>query len=261
MPAWPRARADPARTWVIHNGVASTGSRRPRLRGAPPVIVSVGRLAAPKDPLALVAALARLPAGAFRAVLVGGGPKRAATSPARSAARGSRAWSSSSATATTSPPPWPPPTSSSSPAAPRASRCPCSRRWRPGCRWWPAPSAASPRRWPTARPGCWWRPGDVDALAGAIERLLADGTLRRAMGSAGRARAAEHFALGALSRRRTWRSTSARWRPCRSAGGGRPSAAPARHRDRRPPWPGSRAGRRARRPGRGAGPADRSRGR
>ena len=38
-------------------------------------------------------------------------------------------------------------------------------------------------------------PGDVDALAGALERLLADAALRRAMGSAGRARAASHFDL------------------------------------------------------------------
>ncbi len=39
-------------------------------------------------------------------------------------------------------------------------------------------------------------PGDVEALAGALERLLVDERLRRAMGSAGRARAAAHFDLG-----------------------------------------------------------------
>ena len=36
-------------------------------------------------------------------------------------------------------------------------------------------------------------PGDVAALRAALERLLADGELRRRLGAAARARAAEHF--------------------------------------------------------------------
>ncbi|HEY4095819.1 MAG TPA: glycosyltransferase family 4 protein [Baekduia sp.] len=64
----------PARTWVIHNAVDVAGQRRAGLRGDPPQVVWVGRLAAPKDPLTLVDALASLPRGSFRALLVGDGP-------------------------------------------------------------------------------------------------------------------------------------------------------------------------------------------
>jgi glycosyltransferase involved in cell wall biosynthesis len=65
-----------ARTWVIHNAVDVAGRRQAALGGDPPQVVWVGRLAAPKDPLTLVDALARLPRGSFRALLVGDGPLR-----------------------------------------------------------------------------------------------------------------------------------------------------------------------------------------
>src|SRR3546814_8407419 len=42
-------------------------------------------------------------------------------------------------------------------------------------------------------------PTDVGAVAGAIERLLADGDLRARMGAAGRARAVEHFDYNRLA--------------------------------------------------------------
>jgi glycosyltransferase involved in cell wall biosynthesis len=62
-------------TFVIHSGVdVAAAPPRDRRNPGPARIVSVGRLTAPKDTLALVHALARLPDGAFEAVIVGEGP-------------------------------------------------------------------------------------------------------------------------------------------------------------------------------------------
>lgn len=66
-------------TLVIHNGVDAAAAPPPEPRGERPVrIVTVGRLKAPKDALTFVRALARLPDGAFEAVIVGAGPDRSA---------------------------------------------------------------------------------------------------------------------------------------------------------------------------------------
>jgi glycosyltransferase involved in cell wall biosynthesis len=62
------------RTVVIPNAVDVAAVPQSRLGGDPPTIVSVGRLAWPKDPLTLVRAMARLEPGSFRALLVGDGP-------------------------------------------------------------------------------------------------------------------------------------------------------------------------------------------
>ncbi|HEX2291734.1 MAG TPA: glycosyltransferase, partial [Gaiellaceae bacterium] len=68
---------DPDRTVVIPNAVDAAGAPRARHDdGGLPLVVAVGRLKAPKDPLTLVRALARLPAGSYEAVLVGEGPDR-----------------------------------------------------------------------------------------------------------------------------------------------------------------------------------------
>jgi glycosyltransferase involved in cell wall biosynthesis len=69
-------RAD--RTVVIPNGVDVAAAPRTRHAGDPPRIVAVGRLAAPKDPLTLVRALAALGDRPFAATVVGDGPDRAA---------------------------------------------------------------------------------------------------------------------------------------------------------------------------------------
>jgi glycosyltransferase involved in cell wall biosynthesis len=62
------------RTVVIYNGIDAGGFERARACGSGvPVVVSVGRLAAQKDYITLVHALARLDR-AFRALLVGSGP-------------------------------------------------------------------------------------------------------------------------------------------------------------------------------------------
>jgi glycosyltransferase involved in cell wall biosynthesis len=66
------------RTIVIPNAVDVEAVPPPRQDGNPPVIVSVGRLAAPKDGVTLVRALAALPGGRFTGLIVGDGPDRPA---------------------------------------------------------------------------------------------------------------------------------------------------------------------------------------
>jgi glycosyltransferase involved in cell wall biosynthesis len=186
---------DPARTWVIHNGVALDGVAPAPLAGVPPVIVSVGRLAAPKDPLTLVAALARLPAGAFRAVLVGGGPQHADVAAAVRRAGlddaveliGNR---------------------DDVPAllavadlfvlASRSEGLPMSvlEAMAAGLPVVASAVGGVAEAVVDGETGLLVPPGDAKALADSIGRVLADPQLRRAMGSAGRARAAAHFELG-----------------------------------------------------------------
>jgi glycosyltransferase involved in cell wall biosynthesis len=65
-----------ARSVVIRNGVSLEGIPRARHERQRPLLVSVGRLQAPKDFVTLVRALALLPAGSFEALIVGDGPDR-----------------------------------------------------------------------------------------------------------------------------------------------------------------------------------------
>jgi glycosyltransferase involved in cell wall biosynthesis len=65
------------RTVVIRNAVSLDRSPRARHERARPLLVSVGRLKAPKDFVTLARALALLPAGSFEALIVGEGPDRA----------------------------------------------------------------------------------------------------------------------------------------------------------------------------------------
>lgn len=70
----------PERTVVIPNAVALDVPRAPGGRGGGDQlrIVSVGRMAAPKDFITLVRALARLPGGSYHAQIIGDGPERGA---------------------------------------------------------------------------------------------------------------------------------------------------------------------------------------
>ena len=73
------ARACEERTTiVIRNGVTTRALDVTKPRSARPRLVMVGRLQAPKDPITLVRALAMVHAGDIEAVLVGDGPERAA---------------------------------------------------------------------------------------------------------------------------------------------------------------------------------------
>jgi glycosyltransferase involved in cell wall biosynthesis len=66
------------RTVVIRNAVAPETAPRPRHDRPRPLLVSIGRLKAPKDFITLVRALALLPADSFDALIVGDGPDRPA---------------------------------------------------------------------------------------------------------------------------------------------------------------------------------------
>jgi glycosyltransferase involved in cell wall biosynthesis len=68
---------DEATTVVIRNGI-DAAARPARQETHPPRIVAVGRLQAPKDPLSLVRALAKLRGRHFHALIVGDGPDRPA---------------------------------------------------------------------------------------------------------------------------------------------------------------------------------------
>jgi glycosyltransferase involved in cell wall biosynthesis len=66
------------RTTVIRNAVSLDLAPRARHERALPLLISVGRLKAPKDFVTLARALALLPEGSFEALIVGEGPDRAA---------------------------------------------------------------------------------------------------------------------------------------------------------------------------------------
>ena len=66
---------DPARTVVIHNGVTIEDKASSQRSPGTPMIVSVGRLKAPKDFGTLIHALSRVTQN-YRAVIVGDGPER-----------------------------------------------------------------------------------------------------------------------------------------------------------------------------------------
>jgi glycosyltransferase involved in cell wall biosynthesis len=66
----------PGRATVIRNGVALDAPATRRSGGGPLRVVSVARLRAPKDVLTLVRAVALLPPGGVRALVVGDGPER-----------------------------------------------------------------------------------------------------------------------------------------------------------------------------------------
>ena len=72
-----RARTcDPTRTVVIHNAVDAEAAPKAALVGVPPLVLSVGRLKAPKTFDTLLGALASLDQTTFSASIVGDGPDR-----------------------------------------------------------------------------------------------------------------------------------------------------------------------------------------
>ena len=186
---------DGDRTVVIPNAVDVAGARRFRPAGRErPLLIAVGRLKAPKDFLTLVRALGKLPPDAFDALIVGEGPDRSRleeeigslgllgrirlTGERRDVPEllaGADVFVLQSA-------------SEGMPVSVLEAMAAG------------LPVVASrvggvPEQVDDGGTGLLVEPGDPDALAAALGRLLEDGALRLRLGSAARARAEEAFDL------------------------------------------------------------------
>ncbi len=198
--------APPGGTVVIPNGVATNPLPERPLPGPEPVVLMVGRLAPPKDPLAFLAAAARS-AGPGRWVLAGDGPllgrcRRAA--PSRAEVRGRVAD--------------PGRLLAGAAVAVLATRFEAAPYFL-----LEAMAAARPvvaADLPATREmlgdaGVLVPPGDPGALAAAVDRLLMDPGARAELGARGRQRAAARYPLSA-----TLRATEEAWRRARGPAGG-----------------------------------------
>jgi glycosyltransferase involved in cell wall biosynthesis len=185
---------DPERTIVIPNAVDVAQHAPATHNGVRPLIVSVGRLAAPKDFSTLVRALALLPPGAAGALVVGDGPDRAELEAEIASleldervelagerhdvpellARANLFVLSS-----------------------RSEGLPVSvlEAMAAGLPVVASRVGGIPELVADGETGILVEAGDADELAAAISRLLADPELRRSMGEAGRDRARVSFAL------------------------------------------------------------------
>ena len=181
-----------ARTVVIRNAVDVRGAEIANLRGGVPTLVAVGRLKAPKDPLTFVRALGRLNGAPFRALVVGDGPDReriaAAARPLGAAVqllgeRGDVRELLADADVFV--------------LSSRSEGLPISilEAMAAGLPVVASRVGGVVEIVVDAETGYLVPPGDEGALAAAIERLLADSSLRRRLGAAGRARAEALFDL------------------------------------------------------------------
>jgi glycosyltransferase involved in cell wall biosynthesis len=187
------------RTVVIANAVDVRAAERARGDGDPPRVVTVGRLAFPKDPLTLARALARVRAGGhrFRASFVGDGPE------ARDVAAEIRALALESEVELCGARPDVGAVLARSDVFVLASRSeggPISilEAMAAGLPVVASDVGGVREQVADGLTGMLVPPGDPDALAAALERLLADPELRRRLGAAGLERARERFDLPRL---------------------------------------------------------------
>jgi glycosyltransferase involved in cell wall biosynthesis len=189
----------PERTVVIPSAVEAGAPPQARRERAAPVIVAVGRLAAPKDPVTLVRALAAVNRSAFTAQIVGDGPERPAVEGEIHAAglagkieltgeRRDVAQLLDDADVFV--------LSSRSEGAPLS----ILEAMAAGLPVVASAVGGVPEIVDDGTTGLLVPPGDVSALAKALERLLADAALRARLGRAGWERARERFDLAQLQR-------------------------------------------------------------
>jgi len=177
-----------ARSVVIPNGV-DTDVPRASLDGEPPRVLSVGRLKEPKDFATLLAALGRVSVP-FRAAIVGDGPDRASLDPpAGVELLGERDDVAQQLAA-----------SDVFALASRSEGMPLSvlEAMAAGLPVVASAVGGVPELVVDGETALLVPPSDADALARALERLLADGELRRRLGAAGRQRVLERFGLAAF---------------------------------------------------------------
>jgi glycosyltransferase involved in cell wall biosynthesis len=183
-----------ARAVVIPNAVDVTRFALPANREDPPVILAIGRLKEPKDFPTLARALALLDAASFSARIAGDGPDRPEVErllPAGSRVLGERHdIPELLATADVFVLPS------------RSEGMPMSilEAMAAGVPVVASAVGGIPELVVDGETGLLVPAGDAEALAGALRRLLGDPALRRRFGDAGRARALEHFGVGAFRR-------------------------------------------------------------
>jgi glycosyltransferase involved in cell wall biosynthesis len=187
------------RTVVIPTAVDAGAAPPVRREGRAPVVVFVGRLAAPKDPVTLVRALAAVRGSAFTARIVGDGPERPAVEAEIRAAsllehvelagerRDVRRLLEDADVFVLS---------SRSEGAPLS----ILEAMAAGLPVVATAVGGIPEIVDDGTTGLLVPPGDAAALAAALERLLADAGLRARMGAAGWERVRERFDLAQLRR-------------------------------------------------------------
>jgi glycosyltransferase involved in cell wall biosynthesis len=176
------------RTTMIANAVDVAAMPRAELAGEPPLLLSVGRLKAPKDFATLAQALARLDPGSVRVAIAGDGPDRAALEPLLppGAILGERAdipqlLASADLFVLSS----------------RSEGLPVAviEAMAAGLPVIASRVGGVAELVEDGVSGLLVPPGDPEALAAAIRHVVADPEARRALGAAGRARAEELFDL------------------------------------------------------------------
>jgi glycosyltransferase involved in cell wall biosynthesis len=178
---------------VIHNGVELPPPRDATGDGAP-LLLSVTRLKAPKDGVTLARALRQLEPGSYRAAIVGDGPDRDAVAAELGdagellGARDDVAEQLARADVFV--------LSSRSEGLPMA----ILEAMAAGLPVVATDVGGIPELVADGETGLLVPPGDADALAAALQRLVADAELRRRLGDAARARVEERFSLAATRR-------------------------------------------------------------
>jgi glycosyltransferase involved in cell wall biosynthesis len=187
-----RRTCSAARTVVIRNGADWAGAARSALDGEPPLVLSVTRLKAPKDGVTLAQALARLERGSYRASIVGDGPDRPEVEAALGDAgellgeRGDVPQLLASADVFV--------------LSSRSEGLPMSilEAMAAGLPVVASAVGGIPELVADGETGLLVPPGDADALAAALQRLVGDPELRRRMGAASAERAEREFSLEAV---------------------------------------------------------------
>jgi glycosyltransferase involved in cell wall biosynthesis len=183
-----------AQAVVIYNGVDAAAAQRSALDGVPPLILSVTRLKAPKDGVTLARALRRLEPGSYRAAIVGTGPDGAAVEAELGDAgellgeradvaerlAGAEVFVLSS----------------------RSEGLPMSilEAMAAGLPVVASAVGGIPELVVDGETGLLVPPGDAEALADALRKLVTDPELRRRFGAATRARVEERFSLAQTRR-------------------------------------------------------------
>jgi glycosyltransferase involved in cell wall biosynthesis len=187
----------PERTVVIPNAIDVGAFAQAPLDGSPPLLASVGRLQAPKDFVTLAHALGQLPAGSFRALIVGDGPDREAVATALREAGvtdnvklagelpgAAEALANADVFILSS----------------RSECFPISilEAMATGLPVVASAVGGVAEEVVDGETGLLVAPADADGLADALRRLVTDAALRRRLGAAGRARAVAYFDLPAF---------------------------------------------------------------